>query len=153
MCLGNICRSPTAEGVFRHLVNEAGLSDAFEIESAGTAGHHRGEPPDTRARAAGKRAGIEVHGHARQFVRRDFNRFDYVVAMDPANLDDLSALAAGLAQQTKPRLLRSFDPAAPPHAPVPDPYYGGDEGFDEVVELCRTACRHLLREIRAERGV
>ena len=151
VCLGNICRSPTAEGVFRHLVAEAGLAAHFEIDSAGTAGYHAGDAPDRRARAAGKRAGIVVDGAARQFSASDFARFDQVIAMDTANLQDLRRLAPSSALANKVRLLRSFDPAAPLDAPVPDPYYGDDAGFDRVLELCRTACQHLLEEIRRER--
>jgi protein-tyrosine phosphatase len=151
VCLGNICRSPTAEGVFRHLVAEAGLTARFEIDSAGTAGHHLGEAPDRRARAAGKRAGIVVDGAARQFLAGDFARYDYVIAMDPSNRTDLWRLARSEEASAKVRLLRSFDPVAAQDAPVPDPYYGDEAGFDHVLELCRTACRHLLEEIRRER--
>jgi protein-tyrosine phosphatase len=151
VCLGNICRSPIAEGVFRHLVSEAKLDSAFEIDSAGTAGYHSGDAPDSRARAAGQRAGIVVGGRARQFVKADLARFDYVIAMDATNLTDLVRLAGS--EMSKLRLMRSFDPDAPPRAPIPDPYYGADRGFDEVLELCRVACRHLLSEIRAEHGL
>jgi protein-tyrosine phosphatase len=150
VCLGNICRSPIAEGAFRHLVAEAGLISAFETDSAGTAGYHSGEPPDHRARAAGRRAGIEVGGKARQFVAADFARFDCVIAMDLSNGADLQRIAPSPEAARKVRLLRSFDPAAAPNAPIPDPYYGADDGFDEVLELCRTACRYLLDEIRRE---
>jgi protein-tyrosine phosphatase len=150
VCLGNICRSPTAEGVFRHLLAEAGLSARFTIDSAGTAGYHSGEAPDRRARAAGKRAGVVVDGAARQFLAQDFARFDHVIAMDSANLKDLCRLAQNSEARAKVRLLRSFDPTAPRDAPIPDPYYGDDAGFDHVLELCRTACRHLLEEIRRE---
>jgi protein-tyrosine phosphatase len=153
VCLGNICRSPTAEGVFRHLVAEAGLREAFEIDSAGTAGYHSGDAPDQRARAAGKRAGIAVSGRARQFVATDFARFDYVIAMDFSNKSELSRIAPTPEAAAKVRLMRSFDPAAAVNAPIPDPYYGDDSGFDEVLELCRTACDHLLREIREDRGL
>ncbi|HEY4105460.1 MAG TPA: low molecular weight protein-tyrosine-phosphatase [Polyangiaceae bacterium] len=153
VCLGNICRSPTAEGVFRHLVKEAELEHAFEIDSAGTAGYHTGEAPDHRARAAGKRAGIVIGGQARQFQARDFSNFDYVIAMDSSNLGELEQLARAAAHAGKIKLLRSFDAAAPPGAPIPDPYYGDDDGFDEVLELCRVACRHLLAQIRAEYGL
>jgi protein-tyrosine phosphatase len=151
VCLGNICRSPTAEGVFRHLVSEAGLSSAFEIDSAGTAGYHSGELPDPRARAAGKRAGVHVGGKARQFLAADFARFDHVIAMDAANAKDLRRIAASDEASAKIRLLRSYDPAAPENAPIPDPYYGEDQGFDDVLALCRTACQYLLEEIRKER--
>ena len=150
VCLGNICRSPTAEGVFRHLVAQAGLAGAFEIDSAGTAGYHSGEAPDPRARAAGKRAGIPVGGKARQFQAADFERFEYVVAMDSKNEADLRRIAVTREARAKIRLLRSFDPAAPANAPVPDPYYGDDSGFDHVLELCRTSCQHLLEQIRGE---
>ncbi|HEY0463315.1 MAG TPA: low molecular weight protein-tyrosine-phosphatase [Polyangiaceae bacterium] len=150
VCLGNICRSPTAEGVFRHLVAEAGLTSSFEIDSAGTAGYHSGDAPDRRARAAGKRAGIVVAGAARQFLAGDFERFDYVLAMDSANLKELRRLTGSAEAAAKIRLLRSYDPGAPKDAPVPDPYYGDDAGFDHVVELCRVACQHLLDEIRRE---
>ncbi|HET7543634.1 MAG TPA: low molecular weight protein-tyrosine-phosphatase [Polyangiaceae bacterium] len=153
VCLGNICRSPTAEGVFRHLVAEAGLSARFEIDSAGTADYHAGDAPDRRARAAGRRAGIVIEGEARPFLRGDFARFDYVIAMDTSNVRDLGFMAPGPEAAAKIRLLRSFDPAAEKDAPIPDPYYGDEAGFDHVLELCRTACRHLLEEIRRERGL
>ena len=153
VCLGNICRSPTAEGVFRHLVNEAALAHAFEIDSAGTAGYHTGEAPDPRARAAGKRAGIVIDGAARQFEQGDFSRFDYVIAMDSSNHADLLRLARSSELAKKIRLMRSFDPDAPRGAPIPDPYYGGDSDFDDVLALCRAACAHLLAEIRREHGL
>jgi protein-tyrosine phosphatase len=153
VCLGNICRSPTAEGVMRHLVKEAKLEHAIKVESAGTAGYHSGEAPDRRARAAGARRGITIGGAARQFVRADWARFDYVLAMDRSNFEDLEGTAPAAARAGKLHLLRSFDPASPPGANVPDPYYGGDDGFDEVLELCLSACRPLLERIRRERGL
>jgi protein-tyrosine phosphatase len=153
VCLGNICRSPTAAGVMRHLVKEAGLEQSVKIESAGTAGYHRGEAPDRRACAAGARRGIPIEGSARQFVRSDWDRFDYVLAMDRANLEDLEKTAPAAARAGKLHLLRSFDPAAPAGASVPDPYYGGEEGFDDVLELCLSACRGLLERIRREHGL
>ena len=150
VCLGNICRSPIAEGVFRHLVEEAELSSEFEIDSAGTAGYHSGEPPDVRARAAGVRAGITISGQARQFQAADFARFDHVIAMDPANLEELRRLSPDAEARSKLRLLRSFDPEAPPGAPVPDPYYGEESAFDQVLALCLSACRHLLEDLRRQ---
>ena len=136
--------------MFRQLVSDAGLEAALDIDSAGTAGYHSGEPPDRRARAAGKRAGIAVAGQARQFLAADFEHFEYVIAMDASNVTDLQRIAPSLDAARKIRLLRSFDPAAAPNAPIPDPYYGDDAGFDEVLELCRTACVRLLQEIRKE---
>jgi protein-tyrosine phosphatase len=150
VCLGNICRSPIAEGVFRDLVAEAGLGAHLEIDSAGTAGYHSGEPPDRRARAAGQRANIVVGGQARQFLASDFAHFDWVIAMDASNLADLQRIAPSPEDARKVRLLRSFDPAAAMNAPIPDPYHGEARDFDEVLELCQVACEHLLKEIRKE---
>ena len=137
----------------RHLVREAGLDPHIAVDSAGTAGYHTGEAPDRRARAAGARRGIAIEGAARQFKRADFARFDYVLAMDGENFENLAALAPNDVAKKKLHLLRSFDPASPRGAPVPDPYYGGAEGFDEVVELCLAACRPLLERIRRENGI
>jgi protein-tyrosine phosphatase len=150
VCLGNICRSPTAEGVMRHLVRDAGLEKEILVDSAGTGSWHVGESPDRRASAAGRKRNIDVSGAARQFRRADFARFHYVLAMDAANYDDLVELAPNAEAKGKIHLLRSFDPSSPANASVPDPYYGGAEGFDEVVELCLAACRPLLERIRRE---
>jgi len=150
VCLGNICRSPIGEGVMRHLLAAAGLSDAVEVDSAGTAGYHAGDPPDARARAAGARFGVEVGGRARQFNRGDFERFDYVLAMDRSNFDDLAELAPSAEARQKLHLLRSFDPTSLPGASVPDPYYGDDEDFDDVVRICLAACTPLLEKLRHE---
>ena len=147
VCLGNICRSPTAEGVFRHLVEESGLSEVFEIDSAGTAAYHAGETPDRRSAATARRRGVELGGRARQFVREDFHRFDHVLAMDRSNLDALLRLAPDEAARARARLLRDHDPDSPPGAEVPDPYYGGPDGFDDVFDICMAACRGLLREL------
>ncbi len=151
VCLGNICRSPTAEGVMRHLVAEAGLEGRIEIDSAGTGDWHIGAPPDTRSAAAAKRRGITLGGRARQFTPKDFERFDHVLAMDDKNHADLLAMAPAAAR-AKVRLLRSFDPASPAGASVPDPYYTTD-GFDEVVDLCLVACGHLLAHLREAHGL
>jgi protein-tyrosine phosphatase len=153
VCLGNICRSPIGEGVMRHLVEQAGLSEVVEVESAGTAGYHAGDPPDARARAAGRRFGVEVSGRARQFKSADFARFDYVLAMDRTNLEDLAELAEDPSARRKLHLLRSFDPASPSGASVPDPYYGDDTDFDEVVRLSLAACTPLLQKLRSEHGL
>ncbi|HKY38924.1 MAG TPA: low molecular weight protein-tyrosine-phosphatase [Polyangiaceae bacterium] len=148
VCLGNICRSPIGEGVMRHILQGAGLAHAVEVDSAGTAGYHAGEQPDSRARAAGRRFGVEVGGRARQFKRVDFERFDYVLAMDRSNFEDLRELAPNDAARAKIRLLRSFDQASPSGASVPDPYYGDDEDFDDVVRICLAACGPLLEQLR-----
>jgi protein-tyrosine phosphatase len=153
VCLGNICRSPIGEGVMRHLLREAGLGASVQVDSAGTAGYHEGEPPDVRARAAGQRFGVDVSGRARQFKSADFARFDYVLAMDGTNLEDLRKLAPDQGARQKLHLLRSFDPESPPGAAVPDPYYGDDADFDDVVRTCFSACRPLLHRLRGEQGL
>jgi protein-tyrosine phosphatase len=145
VCLGNICRSPTAEGVMRSLLREAGLEDEVEVDSAGTGDWHLGDPPDPRAAAAARRRGIALDGEARQVAPRDFERYDLLLAADRSTLTRLRALAPDERAREKVRLLREFDPdAADPD--VPDPYYAG--GFDEVVEIVEAACRGLLAEVR-----
>jgi protein-tyrosine phosphatase len=148
VCLGNICRSPIGEGVMRHVLIGAGLAHAVEVDSAGTAGYHSGELPDSRARSAGRRFGIEVGGRARQFKRLDFERFDYVLAMDRSNFEDLQELAPSDEARAKIHLLRSFDQDSPSGASVPDPYYGDDADFDDVVRICLAACGPLLEQLR-----
>lgn len=147
VCLGNICRSPTAHGVMEHLVGEAGLASAVTIESAGTGAYHVGELPDPRTRAAAKRRGFVLTSRAQQFTAADLDRFDLVIAMDRSNLRSLKDLADG---RTAPglHLLRSFDVTAPANADVPDPWYGGDAGFEEVLDQCERACAGLLAHVR-----
>jgi protein-tyrosine phosphatase len=152
VCLGNICRSPTAEAVMRDLVLRAGLSDAIQLESAGTGDWHVGEPPDPRSVLAGKRRGIELGGRARHFTPTDWARFDYVLAMDEANYAELRRSAPRGMAEAKLRLLRSFDPASPPSASVPDPYYTTN-GFDEVIDLSIAACERLLEHLRDAHGL
>ncbi len=147
VCLGNICRSPTAEGVFLHLVTQQGLADRFVIDSAGTAGYHVGELPDARSRAAASRRGYRLPSRSRQFVASDFADFDWVLAMDRANQRELLRLARTPTERAKVRLLRSFELTALKDAEVPDPYYGGESGFDEVLDICERACGSLLKEL------
>src|SRR5262245_12434090 len=152
VCLGNICRSPTAEAVMRHLVEQEGLAKRIAVESAGTGDWHVGDPPDRRARAVGEKRGIRLSGTARQFTESDFARYDHVIAMDRSNRDELVGMAPDAAARGKVRLLRSFDASAPPDADVPDPYYGGPRGFDEVFDICERACRGLLDHLRRDHG-
>jgi protein-tyrosine phosphatase len=152
VCLGNICRSPTAEAVMRHLVAQEGRETRIAIDSAGTGDWHVGDPPDRRARAVGAARGIPLSGTASQFTAADFARYDHVLAMDRSNRDDLLRMAPGPAERAKVRLLRSFDASAPPDADVPDPYYGGARGFEEVFEICERACRGLLDHLRKAHG-
>ncbi|MDP9133316.1 MAG: low molecular weight phosphotyrosine protein phosphatase [Actinomycetota bacterium] len=151
VCMGNICRSPTAEGVMRRLVAEAGLEDRIEVDSAGTGGWHAGDPPDVRATAAAARRGVTLDGAARQVRPEDFDEFDLVIAMDRENLRGLLTLAPDEAAAETIRLLREFDPssAGAPDLDVPDPYYGGDRGFETVLDMTETACRGLLDELRS----
>lgn len=153
VCLGNICRSPTGAGTMRRLVAEAGLADRIEIDSAGTGSWHVGEPPDARSSAAARTRGIELDGLARQVTPADFAEFDLLLAMDAENLRVLRDRAPDDEARTKIRLLREFDPASrPDDLDVPDPYYGGADGFDRVLDLVDSACRGLLEAIRSERG-
>ena len=147
VCLGNICRSPTAAAVMAHLVREAGVSDRIHIESAGTGGWHVGDGPDPRAAAEARRRGVPMPHRAQKFTTADFVRFDLILAMDRENVADLMAIAPAPEHAAKISLLRSFDPAAPPDAFVSDPYYGGADGFREVFDQVERACRGLLAGI------
>jgi protein-tyrosine phosphatase len=144
VCLGNICRSPTAEAVMRGLVAEAGLEAEIEVESAGTGDWHVGYPPDDRSVAAAAERGVELTGEARQVAHGDFDGFDLLIAMDRQNQRDLLRLARSDKDREKVRLLRSY---ADGELDVPDPYYGGEDGFAEVVEIVERSCRALMEEI------
>jgi len=146
--MGNICRSPTAEGVMRHLLREHGLEGEIEIDSAGTGGWHAGDPPDARATEAARRRGIVLEGAARKVRPADFSDYDLLLAADRENLADLRALATSDEARAKVRLLREFDPASSGDLDVPDPYYGGPDGFEDVLDLVEAACRGLLDEVR-----
>jgi protein-tyrosine phosphatase len=146
VCMGNICRSPAGEAAFRHLVESRGLTGRFEIDSAGTIGYHAGEIPDGRMTEAAAVRGIEIKGHARQFARRDFDRFDLIVAMDQENYNDISSLAPGETVASRVRMLCSFIPGCR-LADVPDPYYGGPAGFERVLDLVQEAGEYILDEL------
>jgi len=152
VCLGNICRSPTAEGIFRGLAEEASLTDEFVIDSAGTSGWHVNEGPDARATEAAAERGYELGGGSRKFVAADFARFDYVLAMDAENLTDLRGLSRNGKDRAKISLLRDHETGAAGED-VPDPYYGGDDGFEEVLDICERGCQGLLDSIRNEHGL
>ena len=136
----------------RHLVREEGLEGAIEIESAGTGGWHVGAAPDARATAAAKRRDITLEGAARRVEPDDFRRFDLILAMDDENRRDLLRVAPDEEARRKVRLLREFDPrsSGAPDLDVPDPYYGGEKGFDRVLDLVEAATRGLLDELRAQ---
>ena len=152
VCLGNICRSPLAEAVFRHLVEERGWADRFDIDSAGTSGWHRGAPPDARSAGTARRRGIEVTGASRKVVAADLRRFHYVIAMDEENLDTLRELQASAGGTAQVRRLREFEPRAA-SLDVPDPYYGGPRGFEDVHDIVERGCAGLLAYIAAEHGL
>ena len=151
VCLGNICRSPTAEGVMRSLVAREGLEGQIALDSAGTGAWHLDSAPDARARAAAAERGIELSGRARQVQPEDFETFDLVLAMDRENERLLRGMARDEQERSKVRLLREFDPASVEAGDleVPDPYYGAAGGFEEVLELVQAACEGLLAEIRS----
>ena len=147
VCLGNICRSPMAEGVFRARVSEAGLSDRIAIDSAGTGDWHIGQPPDPRAQRSARQRGIDLSGlRARQAGSADFDRFDHVLAMDRANLADLARLCPA-GREDRLRLFLDFA-ADTKGLDVPDPYYGGAAGFERVLDLVDAGARGLLDHIR-----
>ena len=143
VCLGNICRSPLAEGVFQHLVEEAGVSDEFEIDSAGTGSWHVGERPDTRAIAVARAHGITLPSRARQVTPEDLDHFDYVIAMDLENVRNLEKMAESSRTDVQIHLLREFD-SEHTGDEVPDPYYGGASGFEKVFKIVSQSCEALL---------
>ena len=149
VCLGNICRSPTGEGVLRRLAAERGLGEAVEIDSAGTGAWHVGEAADARMRQAASRRGYELASRARQVREGDFHHFDLVVAMDRANLGELCALRPDGAR-AELRLFSDFLPAGSPED-VPDPYYGGPQGFDRVLDLIEEGAEAILDHLVAGR--
>lgn len=151
VCMGNICRSPTAEGVFRRLLADAGLEGRVTVDSAGTHGYHIGAPPDRRAAAAAKARGFDLSGlRARRVVAGDFEAFDLIVAMDSDNLADLRAMAPEEGRAETRRLMDYSDGS---HGPdVPDPYYGGLNGFEVVLDMVEQACAGLLEDLRGRLG-
>jgi len=145
VCLGNICRSPTAEGLLRHKLQQRNLLDRFEVDSAGTGDWHVGHPPDERAQAAAAIRGFDISDlRARQVSPLDTERFDYVIAMDDSNHQNLSQLA-GAGHAHKVRLLLEF--SASELDQVPDPYYGGEHGFNQVIDLIDDACEGLIADL------
>ena len=148
ICMGNICRSPTAEGVFRQQVEKLGLSEHFEIDSAGTGDWHVGLPPDSRAQQAARERNIDLSGlRARQVESRDLEYYDLVIAMDSDNRERLMGMA-GDRHRHKVKLLLEYSDN-PGDMEVPDPYYGGEHGFDLVLDLIEEACNQLLDSLRA----
>jgi protein-tyrosine phosphatase len=145
--MGNICRSPSAEGVFRHMVAEAGLADVVSVDSAGTHSFHIGEPPDARAQAAARKRGYEISGStARLVTPEDFREFDLILAMDWENLSALQQQCPKVYQHKLMLLMRFANEFE--EATVPDPYYGGPEGFNKVLDYLEDACQGVLELVR-----
>lgn len=150
VCLGNICRSPMAEGVFKQLVEKEGLADKITIDSAGTSRYHIGSLPDERMRQVALNYGIQLTHKARQLSFGDFYDFHYIVAMDRANLKDIiSEKPVNDDHRAKIALMRQYDPQAD-ELDVPDPYYGGVEGFENVYQMLHRSCQNLLSEVKEE---
>ena len=146
VCLGNICRSPTAEGMFRHALAQAQLAEQITIDSAGTADWHTGKAPDPRSQAAALARGIDISAlQARQVSAEDFHRFDLILAMDQSNLEQLKQIQPAAAKAELDLYLQRYQL---PLSEVPDPYYGGAEGFEQVLDLLETASHKLLAELK-----
>ena len=148
VCLGNICRSPTAEGIVLDLVKRNGLEDTIFVDSAGTAAYHVGEGADARSQETANRHGVLLPSSARQCTIQDIKEFTYIFAMDKNNLQNILKLS-----DTKPNnvfLFRNFDLNSPTNADVPDPYYTGPEGFEKVFSICYSTCSAILEKIRLE---
>lgn len=147
VCLGNICRSPAAEGIMRRLVEERGLAERVEIDSAGLSGYHAGDLPDRRMRVHARRRGLELTHRSRPVSSSDFEKFDMIVAMDDSNYDCLRDMAGTLEEEAKVVRIASFFRHYTTHDCVPDPYYGGAEGFENVLNLLEDACEGIINEI------
>lgn len=151
VCLGNICRSPLAEGLFAQEVALRELSNRYEIDSAGTGNYHSGELADPRTRANAASHGLTLTHRARTFVREDFERFDHILVMDRQNEQRVLALARTKADEAKVCLMRDYDPQ-PGDGQVPDPWFGGEEGFEEVYQILKRSTRLLLNALEGEQA-
>ena len=151
VCLGNICRSPAAQGIMESLVKNKGLEKRIFIDSAGIGGWHAGQLPDKRMRDCGALHGYNFSHHARQFqANRDFDKFDYIFGMDSENCDDLRRMACNGKEKAKVRPFAQYLHHHPGQPDIPDPYYGGHDDFEFVIELLEDACTGLLEELQNE---
>lgn len=149
VCLGNICRSPSADGILRKKLAEHGLADKVVVDSAGTGDWHIGKAPDLRSQQAAAKRGYELSMlRARQVESTDFNEFDYVLAMDSSNIENMQEFKPKGAVRTEPELFLQRFGANTAITEVPDPYYGGDQGFEEVLDLIEAACDNMILEIK-----
>jgi protein-tyrosine phosphatase len=151
VCLGNICRSPLAEGIFRHKIEQKGIASRFVVDSCGTAAYHVGEHPDDRSVANARKNGVEYDHLGRQLKEQDFYRFDYILAMDEYNLADIHRLQPADAK-AQVMMMRAFDPMDE-NANVPDPYYGGEDGFQLVFEILERSTEHLLARLMKDHSL
>lgn len=152
VCMGNICRSPAGENIFRHVVREAGLSNQIDCDSAGTIGMHAGNKPDARMSKTIRRRGYEVNGSARQFGLRDFEVFDLILTMDEENYQNVIKLTSNEEERAKVRRFTDFC-SRHNHEEVPDPYYGGNAGFELVADLIEDGAEGLLNHVKKELGL
>lgn len=152
VCLGNICRSPAAEGIFKKMVRKQGLHDKIEVDSAGTAGYHVGELPDSRMRQHGTRRGYKFDSLSRKFTSNDFDRFDIILAMDDSNYNNILRLAPDLNSEGKVHRMMDFSKKYE-NDHVPDPYYSGAEGFELVLDLLEDSCDGLLGKVKKDLSI
>lgn len=152
VCLGNICRSPAAEGIMDFLVNKNGYQDIIEVDSAGTSGWHEGDLPDVRMRSHGMARGYDFNSRARKFNKSDFDKFDYIVVMDDENYENVSMLASDDSDLSKIRRMTDFS-VQYKHTTIPDPYYGGPSGFELVLDLLEDASEGLFQAIKEKHSI
>lgn len=149
VCLGNIVRSPLGEHMFQHLAQQAGAAEHYAVDSAGTGNWHAGESPDQRMRRVAAQHGLVYDGHARQFRQSDFDKFDLIIAMDTENRANLNRLSRTAQDTEKIHLMRTFDPVDDADLSVPDPYYGGIDGFEKVYAIVERSCQGLLAALES----
>ena len=152
VCLGNICRSPLAEAIFKHKVEARGLEDVLSADSSGTSDYHIGEPPDERTIRNARKNGITIDHYGQQFTSEHLDRYDYVFAMDNRNRESINRLAKGKNSRAKIDLIRAFDPVGKGEE-VPDPYFGGERGFQEVFEMLDRSIDGLIDYLVEEKGI
>lgn len=148
VCLGNIVRSPLAENLFRHMIQDTEMEQLYEVDSAGTSSYHIGERPDRRMRQTAADHGVEVKGRSRQVTMEDLDRFDLIIAMDRSNFSSLESMAVSADQEDKIRLMREFDHQAEPGEGVPDPWYGGIDGFSKTYSILERSVAGLLEALQ-----
>lgn len=149
VCLGNICRSPLAEGIMKHKIDEAKLSDIIFVDSCGTANYHIGEKPDVRTISTAEKNGIKLNHVVRQLTTADLEDFDFILAMDRSNHENILRLANAKQNSEKIKLMREFDPD--PGDEVPDPYYGGEQGFQEIFEILNRSVDGFITYLRSQK--